>query len=142
MYDVVETITSGLSSMRTWINTISSNIANAQTTRTAEGGPYKRKDVVITALDKTPEFASALDEQSLSKPRVLGVVEDQSAPRKVFEPGHPDADNDGYVSYPNINPVESMTNLMTASRAYEANMSALRTVRNLVEEALRFSRTA
>jgi flagellar basal-body rod protein FlgC len=80
-----------------------------------------------------------MDKASLASPSILGVVEDKSAPRKVFEPGHPDADKEGYVAYPNINVVTTMTDLMSASRLYQANVTALETARDISSEALRIS---
>lgn len=112
-----------MSANRLRINTIASNIANAETTRTPEGGPYKRRDVVFAATDvKTPEtFASALDRASLKSVGVAEVTVDQTEPMLVYDPGHPDADKTtGMVAMPNINPVTEMTNLMTASNAYKA----------------------
>lgn len=139
MFDVMEVLASSLSTTRTRVNTIASNIANAETTRTEDGGPYKRKDVVQVAKSNASKFASALDRATLSKPEVLAVVEDQSAPKKVFEPGHPDADKEGFVSYPNINMVETMTNMISASRLYQANVTAIETVRRMVDDAQRIS---
>ena len=111
-----------LSANRLRINVISSNIANAQTTRTAEGGPYKRREVVMVATDKKREdFASALDEATLKGVKVAGVVADESAPRNVYDPSHPDADpTTGMVAMPNINAVTEMTNMVSASTAYKA----------------------
>jgi len=113
---------SAMSANRLRINTIASNIANAETTRTAEGGPYRRKDVVVAATDvKTEAFDDALDKASLKSVGVVGVVADQSEPRMVYDPGHPDADKGtGMVAMPNINPVTEMVNMMTASNAYKA----------------------
>ncbi|MCC6933488.1 MAG: flagellar basal body rod protein FlgC [Deltaproteobacteria bacterium] len=111
-----------LSANRLRINVISSNIANAQTTRTAEGGPYKRREVVMVATDKKREdFASALDEATLKGVKVAGVVADETEPRKVYDPSHPDADpTTGMVAMPNINAVTEMTNMVSASTAYKA----------------------
>lgn len=139
MFDAMEILASGLSAARTRVNVIASNIANAETTHTPEGGPYRRRDVVQTARNMPASFGSTLDRMSLAKPSVLGVVEDQSEPRKVYQPGHPDADNSGYVSYPNINIVTTMTDMMSASRLYQANVTAMETVRRISEEAQRIS---
>lgn len=111
-----------MSANRLRINTIASNIANAETTRTAEGGPYKRRDVVLGAADvKSENFGDMLDQASLKSVQVAGVVTDQSPPRMIYDPGHPDADKTtGMVSMPNINPVTEMVNLMSASNAYKA----------------------
>ena len=139
MFDAVEILASSMSATRTRVNTIASNIANAETTRTPEGGPFKRLDVVQTARTEQHKFASALDRATLAKPSVLAVVQDQTPPRRVHQPGHPDADKEGFVAYPNINMVETMTNMMSASRLYQANVTALETVRRMAEEALRIS---
>ena len=135
MFDTMEIIAKGLSAARLRVNTVASNIANAETTRTPEGGPYKRRDVVQMARSEQTPFGSILDQASLAAPEVVAVVEDKSEPRKVFQPGHPDADTDGYVAYPNINVVNSMTDLMMASRLYQANVTALATARQMSQDA-------
>lgn len=119
VYDIAA---SAMSANRLRINTVASNIANAKTTRTEEGGPYKRRDVIFNAVDiPTNSFDSSLDEASLKTVRVGGVIEDQKAPQLVYDPGHPDADpKTGMVSMPNINVVTEMTNMLTASAAYKA----------------------
>ena len=142
MYNVLEVLANGLSAARTRVNTIASNIANAETTRTPEGGPYKRHDVVQIAKTDHSPFASELDRMSLAKPQIEGVVEDQQPPRLVFDPGHPDANKDGYVAYPNINVVTSMTDMMTATRLYQANITAVQTVRDMSDSARTISGTA
>lgn len=139
MYNAVDVLSSSLSAMRLRVNTIASNIANAETTKTADGGPYKRKDIVIEAKPLQSQFSNALDEMTMMRPSVAAVVEDQSAPKLVYQPWHPDANKEGNVAYPNINVVESMTDLMSASRAYEANVNAIRQVKNMTREALRIS---
>lgn len=134
-FDVTEVLASALSAARLRVNVLSSNIANAETTRTAEGGPYKRRDVVQTAISMPDDFSNVLDRMSLAKPQAAAVVEDNSEPRKVFQPGHPDADKDGFVAYPNINVVSTMTDLMSASRLYQANVTALETARRMSMDA-------
>jgi flagellar basal-body rod protein FlgC len=131
MFEVNDVVAKALSVVRLRVNTIASNIANAETTRTADGGPYKRRDVVQVAQTSQGSFASTLDEASLAQPAIAAVVEDQSDPKKVYQPGHPDADKDGYVSYPNVNVVQAMTDLMSASRLYEANVSVLKSTQAL-----------
>lgn len=135
MFNAYEVIASGLSAARLRVNVLSSNIANAETTHTPEGGPYKRRDVVQTANSIQGSFSSALDRMSLKKPEVLAVVEDQQEPRLVYQPGHPDADANGNVAYPNINVVTTMTDMMSASRLYQANATALETCRAMQAEA-------
>lgn len=139
MFNTVEVLASGLSAARMRVNVLSSNIANAESTRTEEGGPYKRKDIVQIAKDIHGSFTSTLDKMSLARPSVAAVVEDQSEPRLVYQPGHPDADKEGYVAYPNINVVTTMTDLMSASRLYQANVTAIETTRRMSQEAQRIS---
>lgn len=140
MFDAIEVLASGLSAARMRVNVLASNIANAETTHTAEGGPYKRRDVVQMAVDSHDRFATALDRMSLAKPAVAAVVADQSAPRQVYQPGHPDADPSGYVAYPNINVVTTMTDLMSASRLYQANVTALESARQMATDAVSIGR--
>lgn len=122
MDKVFDIAASAMSANRLRINTVSSNIANAKTTRTEEGGPYKRRDVVFQAHDvSSSKFDSVLDEATLKTVRVSEVVEDQREGELVYDPSHPDADPEsGMVEYPNINVVSEMTNMLTASAAYKA----------------------
>jgi flagellar basal-body rod protein FlgC len=109
---------SALAAERQRMNVIASNMANAHTTRTAEGGPYRRQDVLFT----TDPIGT--DEDAVTGVKVTGIVKDESPFKTVFDPGHPDADKDGYVSMPNVSIIEEMVNMMMASRAYEASISA------------------
>lgn len=142
MFDTMEVLASGLSVARLRVNTLASNLANAQTTRTDEGGPYRRRDVVQVAKDVPGTFASTLDRMSLQRPSAMAVVADQSEPRKVFQPGHPDADNEGYVAYPNVNMVQTMTDLMMAQRLYQASLSAMSATKDMVQESYRIGTSA
>lgn len=135
MVSPIEVLSRALSATRLRVNVIASNMANAETTRTAEGGPYKRKDVVQVADKIESSFGNEIDRATLASPRVLGVIEDQSEGRKVFQPGHPDADKEGFVAYPNINVVTTMTDLMSATRLYQANATAIETIRTIEREA-------
>ncbi|MCI5065310.1 flagellar basal body rod protein FlgC [bacterium] len=130
MYKAIEALSSGLSVARMRVNVLASNIANAETTRTDEGGPYKKRMVVQVAQP----FTDVLDDVTLAKPEVKAVLEDTKAPKTVYQPGHPDANEDGYVEYPNINVVAEMTELMSASRAYEAATAAIRTAKEMAEK--------
>ncbi|MBX7143844.1 MAG: flagellar basal body rod protein FlgC [Oligoflexia bacterium] len=138
-FDVTEVIASALSATRLRVNVLASNIANAETTRTPEGGPYRRKDVVQSAIEMPHDFKNVLDRMSLAKPAVAGVVADQSEPKRVYQPGHPDADKEGFVAYPNINVVTAMTDLMSASRLYQANVTTLETTRRMAQDAAQIS---
>ena len=130
---------SGLSADRTRINTISMNLANAKTTRTAQGGPYRRRSVVQQATEVDDPFSihmrSALDRE-VQGVRVSAVTMDNRPFKRVYEPGNPDANAEGYVMYPDINVVEEMANLMTAQRNYEANVTTVDAVKGMYVKAL------
>ena len=130
---------SGLSADRTRINTISMNLANAKTTRTAQGGPYRRRSVVQQTTDVDDPFSihmrSALD-RAVQGVRVSAVTMDNRPFKKVYEPGNPDANPEGYVMYPDINVVEEMANLMSAQRNYEANVTTVDAVKGMFIKAL------
>jgi flagellar basal-body rod protein FlgC len=131
---------SALSAERLRLDVIASNLANAQTTRTAEGGPYRRRNVVFMPDAMESEFGATLASLSEEGARqgvtVRDVVEDPSPFRMVYDPGHPDADKDGYVAYPNVNPVAESVDLMAATRAYEANVQVVNATRRMAEAAL------
>ena len=139
MFDSIEVLSNGLSVNRLRVNLLASNIANAETTKTEDGTPYKPKQLVQVAKTLQGSFSSSLDKMSLAKPVAMAVVEDNSPARMVYQPGHPDADESGYVSYPNINVVSAMTDLMTASRLYQANATALETAREMLRQAREIS---
>ena len=135
---------SGMAAQRSRMNTISSNIANINTTRTAEGGPYRRKDVVFTAMPDTKNFGDILDvddpKADVNRVQVTDVVYDKKAPLLKYEPNSPDANEDGYVAYPNINLMEEMTNMIQASRSYEANVQAVQATKDMALSALEIGR--
>jgi flagellar basal-body rod protein FlgC len=131
---------SGLSAQRLRMNTIASNLSNAQTTRTEEGGAYKRVDPVFEAVALKKMQALTASEQSVSLVHVREVVQDKRPGRVVFEPGHPDANTQGYVEYPNVNIVEEMVNMITASRAYEAGVSSVESAKGMANAALQIGK--
>ena len=147
----------GLSAQRFRMNIISNNIANANTTRTAEGGPYRRKEVVFRAIEfdkalnkaleksnQFLEYENPLNEELLQrdgKPAIMKVIVDKvvrdDTPFKLkYDPSHPDADAKGYVAYPNINPVIEMADLIEATRAYQANVSAFQSAKTIANSAI------
>ena len=147
----------GLSAQRFRINIISSNIANANTTRTAEGGPYRRRSVIFKATDFSEilnrkikddsnmlEYENPLNDPSSPKdadPSIMSVVvhkvvRDDKEFRLKYEPNHPDANDEGYVSYPNINPVIEMADLIEATRAYQANVAAFNSTKSIAQSAI------
>ena len=134
---------SGLSANRKRMNAVSSNIANAQTTRTAEGGPYRPKEVVFGAEPARQEFSEILEGELDSKAQTVHateVVSSNKPPIMKYEPNHPDANENGYVAYPNINVMEEMANMISASRSYEANINAMNTTKNMAMKALELGR--
>ncbi len=134
---------SALSAERTRMNLISSNLANANTTRTPEGGPYKRKDAVFAATPVQNPFARALDKatgQEVRRVEVMQVVEDQNKPRMQYDPSHPDADPQGYVAMPNVNVVEEMADMINSTRTYEANVTAVQAAKSMALKTLELSK--
>jgi len=130
---------SGLSAQRTWMNVISSNLANVNTTRTPSGKPYERHTAILEATDVTEPFDRVLDnlaQEELQAVRVAGVVPDGRDFKQVYDPGHPDANQSGMVTMPNISSVEEMANMVTASRSYEANLAALNNAKQMALRAI------
>jgi flagellar basal-body rod protein FlgC len=140
VFSAMEIAASGLSAQRTRMNTIASNLANAQTTRTAAGGPYKRVDPVFEAIALDKMRAISPSERSVSMVQVSQIVQDQRPGQMVYSPGHPDANADGYLEYPNVNMVEEMVNMITASRAYEAGVSSVEATQKMANSALDLGR--
>jgi len=143
-FSAMNVSSSALSAERTRMNLISSNLANANTTRTPEGGPYKRKDAVFSATSPPQNaFSRALDgatAQQVREVQVSQIVEDQNPPRMLFDPTHPDADPQGYVAMPNVSVVEEMADMINATRAYEANVTAVQAAKNMALKTLEISK--
>ena len=135
---------SGMAAQRMRMNTISSNIANINTTQTPEGGPYRRKDVVFEAMPEAKTFGDIImatdPRNDMQRVQVTDIISDRKAPLMKYEPDYPDANPDGYVAYPNINLMEEMTNMIQASRAYEANVSTMQAQKDLSLSALEIGR--
>ncbi|MBI2354691.1 MAG: flagellar basal body rod protein FlgC [Deltaproteobacteria bacterium] len=130
---------SALSAERTRMNLISSNLANANATRTPEGGPYKRKDAVFAATPLENGFNRVLDRaagRDVRQVEVMRIVEDQNPPRLQYDPGHPDANPQGYVAMPNVNVVEEMADMINATRSYEANVTAVQAAKSMALKTL------
>jgi flagellar basal-body rod protein FlgC len=133
LFDALDASGTGLSAERLRMDVTAENLANAQSTHSADGsGPYRRKDVVLEQAGSS--FADSLD--AARGVQVAGIVEDPTPLRKVYDPGHPDADKDGYVTMPNVNTVTEMTDLIGASRAYEANVTAMQTAKSMFTKTL------
>ena len=131
---------SGMAAQRSRAELLVENMANAETTRTPDGGPYRRKDVVFESQQVTSPFSSVLESEmeaaTTTGVTVSDVVVDQRDPEKRYMPGHPDADKDGYVSFPRINPAEDMVDLMAATRGYDANVSAMSAVKDMIQRSI------
>ena len=127
LFSILSVGASGMAAQRARAEVLVENLANAETTRTPEGGPYRRKDVVFESTTVGSPFASVFSSQlqSMNGVAVSGVVTDMSEPERRYLPGHPDADKDGYVAFPRVNPTEDSVDLMGASRNFEANVAAM-----------------
>ncbi len=132
---------SGLTAQRVRMDTISQNIANVNTTRTENGTPYRRREVVFEERTDSNSFSTALSNASNKLTngqgvRVSKIVEDSTDFKKVYDPGHPDADADGYVSMPNVDVVTEMVNMISATRSYEANVTSVNATKSMAMKAL------
>ena len=133
LIDTLSVTASGLTAQRVRLQTVASNMANARTTRTAEGGPYKRRMPVFRA--DAPQFGDALD-TAMARVEVVEIAESDDPPVRVFDPGHPDANADGYVDYPNVNVLEEMVDMMMTARTYEANTAVVEVTKDMANNAL------
>jgi flagellar basal-body rod protein FlgC len=139
LFSSIEVSASGMAAQRLRTEVLVENLANSETTRTPEGGPYRRKDVVFTEDGGMGSFSSAMDAalgSNLSGVMVSEVSVDNGPPEMRYQPGHPDADKDGYVAFPKINPAEDMVDLLGASRGYEANVAAISAVKDMINKSL------
>ena len=133
LFDAIDISGSGLSAERLRMDVTAENLANASTTRGPDGGPYRRKSVVLEQQGGGGFGAALAQARGV---QVAGIAEDPAPPRRMYDPGHPDADADGYVAMPNVNPVTEMVDLITASRAYEANVTAMQTAKTIFNKTL------
>lgn len=153
LFDTIDIAATGLTAERLRMDVVAGNLANAQTTRGADGQPYRRREVVLQeAAPSGASFGAALAGALAGGPRaatsgpaangvqVAGIVEDDAPQRRIYDPGHPDADAEGYVTLPNVNPVTEMVDLISASRAYEANVTAMQSAKMLFSRTLELLR--
>ncbi len=139
MFDSMHISASGLSAERLRMDVISQNLANVNSTRGPDGEPFRRREVVFQAIERGMESGvtgSSTDGSTVTGVEVVGIIEDQSPLRAVYDPSHPDADDQGYIYLPNINPVTEMVDMMTATRAYEANVTAMNAAKGMAMKAL------
>ncbi|HEU4975150.1 MAG TPA: flagellar basal body rod protein FlgC [Baekduia sp.] len=143
LFDAIDITGSGLSAERLRMDVTSENLANAQTTRGANGQPYRRKEVVLQQAGAGPSFGTVLagvmgrgGPAAGQGVQVAAIVEDGSPLKRIYDPGHPDADASGYVTMPNVNTVTEMTDLISSSRAYEADVTAMQTAKQMFTKTL------
>ncbi|MFA5478999.1 MAG: flagellar basal body rod protein FlgC [Candidatus Muiribacteriota bacterium] len=146
IFSAINSAASGLTAQRLRMDTISNNIANVNTTRTEEGGPYKRQTPIFVPRQEQkfnmPFPARKLQDKIGEGVRVVGIKEDNSQFRLVYDPGHPDANEEGYVSYPNVQIVKEMVDMISANRSYEANVATIQTAKQMATKALSIGRGA
>lgn len=134
---------SALTAQKERLRIISGNLAHAETTRTPDGGPYRRRDIVFTAVPIKSSFEEGLSLQLKDVPKgvvISKIIMDPRPFRRVHEPSHPDADEHGYILYPNINVMEEMVNMMSALRAYEANVTVMDVTKTMLNKTLEIGR--
>jgi flagellar basal-body rod protein FlgC len=135
---------SGLNAQRRRLEVISSNLANANTTRTVEGGPYRRKDLVFESAPVNESFSTNLD-SAMERPgqsgvEVSAIYEDEAPFIKKYDPSHPDADAEGFILMPNVNPIEEMVNMISATRSFEASVQSINTIKEIARKSLEIGR--
>jgi len=139
LFNLLSVSASGMSAQRMRAELLVENMANAETTRTAEGGPYRRRDAVFASQTQGSPF-SGVFEEALAEPsvgvEVAEIVVDDREPELRYQPGHPDANADGYVAFPRLNPAEEMVDLLSASRGYQANVAAMTAVKDMIHRSL------
>ena len=139
LFSALSVSASGMNAQRARAELLVENMANADTTRTPEGGPYRRKDVTFQSSGVDSPFASVLADQLSSQStgvKVSDVIVDQRDPEKRYLPGHPDAGPDGYVAFPRLNPAEEMVDLMSASRGFQANVACMTSVKEMIQRSI------
>jgi flagellar basal-body rod protein FlgC len=136
LFDAIDVAGSGLTAQRLQMDVTAGNLANAETTRGANGQPYRRREVVLQEATGGSFGAALASARAAGGVQVAGIVEDPTPPRRVYDPGHPDADAQGYVSLPNVNPVTEMVDLISASRSYEADVTAMQAAKTSFTQTL------
>ena len=139
LFSALSISASGMAAQRTRAELLTENLANAETTRTPEGGPYRRKDVVFQTESAASPFASVMNSamgDGTGGVAVSEILVDQRDPEQRYMPGHPDAGSNGYVAYPRVNPAEEMVDLMSASNGYQANVASMSALKDMIQRSI------
>jgi flagellar basal-body rod protein FlgC len=136
LFGSMQVSASGMSAQRARAELLVENMANSETTRTPEGGPYRRKDVVFASEVQTSPFSAVFQNELGNGVTVADVVTDTREPQRRYMPGHPDADASGYVAFPNMNPAEDMVDLLNSTRSYEANVAAISSIKDMISRSI------
>ena len=136
LFSSMQVSASGMAAERTRAQLLVENMANAETTRTPEGGPYRRKDAVFSTQVQSSPFSAVFQNELSTGVAVAGIVQDDREPDSRYLPGHPDADANGYVAFPRMNPAEDMVDLLSASRSYQANVAAISSVKDMISRSI------
>jgi flagellar basal-body rod protein FlgC len=136
LFSSLQVSASGMAAQRTRAEMLVENMANAETTRTPEGGPYRRKDVVFSTDIQASPFSAVFQQELSQGVRVADVLTDDRPPEMRYQPGHPDADANGYVAFPRMSPAEEMVDLLNASRSYQGNVAAMSAVKDMINRSI------
>ncbi len=139
LFSVLSVSASGMTAQRTRAELLVENLANSETTRTPDGGPYKRKDAVFESASTSSPFSAVFQTEmgsGVTGVRISDIIQDTSEPDKRYLPGHPDADSNGYVAFPKINPAEDMADLIGASRGYQGNIAAMNAIKDMLHKSI------
>ena len=139
LLSVLSVSASGMAAQRTRAELLAENLANSETTRTPEGGPYRRKDAVFASEPQSSPFSAIFQTEmgsGVTGVQVSEIVQDTREPEKRYLPGHPDADKDGYVAFPRINPAEDMVDLLGAAHGYQANVAAISAIKDMINHSI------
>ena len=140
MFDVLKISSSGLGAQRVRMETIATNLANIHTTRTEDGGPFRKLNVVLGSSDVSGERFNGVLSQKMEGVNVEEIAESEKPFEKTYDPAHPDADQEGYVTYPNVNVLEEMTDMVSATRSYEANVNVINITKHIFQKSLEIAK--
>ncbi len=139
LFSVLSVSASGMAAQRTRAELLVQNMANSETTRTPDGGPYKRQDAVFQSAPQSSPFSSVFQTEmgaGVNGVEISEVIEDSGEPDKRYMPGHPDADQEGYVAFPKVNPAEDMADLLSAQRGFQANVAAMTAIKDMIQHSI------